>query len=125
MPLKAHRTRATYARYSAPHKSSGQPLPGNIRAFTHVENEYRERTTLGERVMVWHGWERDPVADPAASDALAAYEVATEAQLPTVDCYLAAVEAWRRAHPDQSDAYARGRGKTRQRCGSTRRVFRA
>ena len=44
--------------------------------------------------MVWHGWERDPVADPAASDALAAYEAATEAQLPTVDCYLAAVEAW-------------------------------
>jgi len=57
--------------------------------------------------MVWHGWERDPVADPAASDALAAYEAATEAQLPTVDCYLAAVDVWRRAHPDQSDAYAR------------------
>jgi hypothetical protein len=47
--------------------------------------------------MVWHGWERDPIADPAASDVLAAYEAATEAQLPTVDCYLAAVEAWRQA----------------------------
>jgi hypothetical protein len=27
--------------------------------------------------------------------------------LPTVDCYLAGVEAWHRAHPDQSGPYAR------------------
>jgi hypothetical protein len=29
------------------------------------------------------------------------------ARLPTVDCYLAGIAAWRRVHPDQSDAYAR------------------
>ena len=46
--------------------------------------------------MVWHGWEPDPITDPAASDVLAAYEAATEAHLPTVDCCLAGVEAWHR-----------------------------
>jgi hypothetical protein len=60
--------------------------------------------------MVWHGWEPDPITDPAASDVLAAYEAATEAHLPTVDCYLAGVEAWHRAHPDQSGPYARKQG---------------
>jgi hypothetical protein len=27
--------------------------------------------------------------------------------MATAACYLAAVEAWRRVHPDQSDVYAR------------------
>ena len=57
--------------------------------------------------MVWRGPERDPTADTAASDVLAAYEAAVGARLPTIDCYLAGIEAWRRVHPDQSDAYAR------------------
>jgi hypothetical protein len=56
--------------------------------------------------MVWHGWEPDPITDPAASDVLAAYEAATEAHLPTVDCYLAGVEAWHRA-PRPIRPYAR------------------
>ena len=56
--------------------------------------------------MVWHGWVRDPTTDPAAPDVLAAYKAAVQARLPTCDCYVAGVEAWRRAHPDQSAAYA-------------------
>ena len=55
--------------------------------------------------MAWHGWETDPMTDGAAADVLAAFEGAEKARLPTVDCYLAGVEAWRRAHPDQSAAY--------------------
>ena len=56
--------------------------------------------------MVWRGWERDPRNDPAATKALAAFEAAQKAQLPSVKCYLAAVKAWRRAHPDQNQPYA-------------------
>lgn len=56
--------------------------------------------------MVWRGAERDPTADPAAPDVLAAYKAAVEARLDTPMCYRAGVEAWRRAHPDQSAAYA-------------------
>jgi hypothetical protein len=57
--------------------------------------------------MVWRGSEPDPTEDPAASDVLEAYEAAVGARMPTVDCYLAGVEAWRRAHPDQAATYAR------------------
>ena len=56
--------------------------------------------------MAWHGWESDPMTDGAAADVLAAFERAEKARLPTVDCYIAGVEAWQRAHPDQSAAYA-------------------
>jgi hypothetical protein len=56
--------------------------------------------------MVWHGAEPDPTADPAATAVLAAYKAAVEARLDTPACYRAGVEAWRRAHPDHSAAYA-------------------
>jgi len=56
--------------------------------------------------MIWHGWEQDPLTDPAARAVLAAYDAAVVARRPTVDCYLAGVEAWRQAHPDQSGEYA-------------------
>ena len=60
------------------------------------------------RSSAWFGggWERDPRNDPAATKALAAFEAAQQAQLPSVKCYLAAVKAWRRAHPDQKQTYA-------------------
>ena len=48
----------------------------------------------------------DPRSDPAATDVTAAYQAATQAGLPTPRCYQAGVEAWRRAHPDHSAAYA-------------------
>ena len=57
--------------------------------------------------MVWRGREPDPTTDAAAPDVLAAYQAAGDTRLATAACYLAAVEAWRRVHPDQSDAYAR------------------
>lgn len=57
--------------------------------------------------MVWRGREGDPTTDPAAPDVLEAYEAAVGARIATVDCYLAGVEAWRRAHPDQAATYAR------------------
>ncbi len=56
--------------------------------------------------MVWHGREIDSTTDPAAADALAAFEAAQEARKSTADCYRAGVEAWRRVHPDQTRMYA-------------------
>ena len=56
--------------------------------------------------MVWRGSTIDPMTDTAASAVLQAFEEAREAGLPSVDCYRAGVDAWRRAHPDQSAEYA-------------------
>jgi hypothetical protein len=56
--------------------------------------------------MVWRGPERDPRADPAAADVMAAYRAAIQAGLPIQKCYRAGVEAWRRAHPEQAATYA-------------------
>jgi hypothetical protein len=42
-----------------------------------------------------------PERDPAAAEALAAFDKADRAGLPPVNCYRAAVDAWRRMHPDQ------------------------
>jgi hypothetical protein len=41
--------------------------------------------------MVWHGWDSDPTADPAAADVLAAYDAALKARKSTADCYHAGV----------------------------------
>jgi hypothetical protein len=57
-------------------------------------------------VMVWRTRERDPRSDRATADVMAAYQAAVQAGLPTPQCYQAGVEAWRRAHPDHSAAYA-------------------
>jgi hypothetical protein len=56
--------------------------------------------------MVWRGSTIDPTMDCAASAVLDAFEGAREAGLSSVDCYRAGVDAWRRAHPDQSAEYA-------------------
>ena len=56
--------------------------------------------------MVWRGSTIDPTTDCAASAVLDAFESARDAGLPSVDCYRAGVEAWRRTHPDQSAEYA-------------------
>jgi hypothetical protein len=56
--------------------------------------------------MVWHGRESDPTTDPAAAGVLAAYEAAWEARKSTADCYSAGVDAWHRAHPDQTRVYS-------------------
>jgi uncharacterized protein YcbX len=56
--------------------------------------------------MVWRGSAIDPTADVAAAAVLAAFEDSRGAGLPSVDCYRAGVEAWRRTHPDQSAEYA-------------------
>ena len=45
---------------------------------------------------------KDPHHDAAAADVLAAFEAAQGGGLPTVECYHAAVGAWRRAHPDHT-----------------------
>ena len=57
-------------------------------------------------MMVWRGSTVDPLTDVAAEAVLQAFEEAREAGLASVDCYRAGVEAWRRAHPDQSVEYA-------------------
>jgi hypothetical protein len=57
-------------------------------------------------MMVWRGSTIDPTTDRAASAVLDAFENARDAGLPSVDCYRAGVEAWRRTHPDQSAEYA-------------------
>ena len=56
--------------------------------------------------MVKMGALKDPRQDNAAGDVLAAFEAAQRNRLASVDCYLAAVEAWRRAHPDHTATYA-------------------
>ena len=56
--------------------------------------------------MVWRGSAVDPLSDVAAEAVLEAFEAARAAGLAAVDCYRAGVEAWRRAHPDQSAEYA-------------------
>ena len=56
--------------------------------------------------MVRQGGVKDPAQDNAAADVLAAFEAAQGNGLPSVDCYRAAVEAWRHAHPDHTAAYA-------------------
>ncbi len=48
----------------------------------------------------------DPTVDVAAAAVLAAFDAARGAGLPSVECYRAGVEAWRRTHPDQSAEYA-------------------
>jgi hypothetical protein len=48
----------------------------------------------------------DPTTDRAAAAVLAAFEAAQRDNLPPVDCYLAGVEAWHRAHPSQTAAHA-------------------
>jgi hypothetical protein len=42
----------------------------------------------------------------AAEAVLGAYQSARQAGLPTVDCYRAGVDAWRRLFPDQAPEYA-------------------
>jgi len=49
---------------------------------------------------------QDPAQDAAAGDVLVAFEAAQGNGLSSVDCYRAAVEAWRRAHPDHAAPYA-------------------
>ena len=56
--------------------------------------------------MVKMGALKDPRQDNAAGDVLAAFEAAHRNGLPSVDCYRAAVEAWRRVHPDHTAPYA-------------------
>jgi len=56
--------------------------------------------------MLKHGELKDPAQDAAAGDVLAAFEAAQGNGLPSVDCYRAAVEAWRRTHPDHTGTYA-------------------
>jgi hypothetical protein len=56
--------------------------------------------------MAWRGSMIDPTTDVAAEAVLEAFEEARTAGLPSVDCYRAGVEAWRRTHPDQSAEYA-------------------
>ena len=57
-------------------------------------------------IMNWRGSTIDPTTDVAASAVLEAFEAARGDGLPSVDCYRAGVDAWRRAHPDQSAEYA-------------------
>ena len=56
--------------------------------------------------MVWHDREIHSTTDPAASAVLEAFDAAQAAHLPSVICYRAGVDAWRRIHPDQEPKYA-------------------
>ena len=57
-------------------------------------------------VMVWRGSTIDPNNDMAAEAVLEAFDDARKSGAPSVDCYRAGVDAWRRLHPDQSAEYA-------------------
>jgi len=56
--------------------------------------------------VVWRSSTIDPTTDVAADSVLAAFDAAHRAGRPSVDCYRAGVEAWRRTHPDQAAEYA-------------------
>jgi hypothetical protein len=56
--------------------------------------------------MAWRVSRVDPTENSAAQAVLKAFEVARRAGRSSVECYRAGVEAWRRAHPDQSPEYA-------------------
>jgi hypothetical protein len=56
--------------------------------------------------MVWRGLVIDPMEDVAAPAVIDAFDAARRTGEASVDCYRAGVEAWRRAHPDQSAEYA-------------------
>jgi hypothetical protein len=56
--------------------------------------------------MVWRGATIDPTMDVAAEAVIEAFDAAQRNGLPSVECYRAGVEAWRRVHPDQATEYA-------------------
>ena len=56
--------------------------------------------------MVWHGSTIDPTRDVAATAVIDAFDKARSAGLPSVACYRAGVEAWRRIHRDHAAEYA-------------------
>ncbi|MGH7053452.1 MAG: hypothetical protein ACREFA_06515 [Stellaceae bacterium] len=56
--------------------------------------------------MTWRGAMIDPMSNAAATAVLEAFRSARKTGKPSVECYRAGVEAWRRAHPDQSPEYA-------------------
>jgi hypothetical protein len=56
--------------------------------------------------MAWRVSRIDSAADPTTRAVLKAFEAARRAGRPSVECYRAGVDAWRRQHPDQSPEYA-------------------
>ena len=46
------------------------------------------------------------IDEEAARHVVAAFKTAQAAGQPSVECYRAGVEAWRRYHPDQAPEYA-------------------
>ena len=55
--------------------------------------------------MVWRLSKIDPTRNVAADAVLRAFELARRSRRPSVECYRAGVEAWRRQHPDQTAEY--------------------
>ena len=55
--------------------------------------------------MVWRVSKIDPTTNVAAAAVLKAFESARRSGRPSVECYRAGVEAWRRQHPDQTAEY--------------------
>ena len=56
--------------------------------------------------MTWRRSTADPTTDVGAAEVIAAFEEAQKAGLDTKDCYKAAVDVWRQAHPDHAVTYA-------------------
>jgi hypothetical protein len=56
--------------------------------------------------MVWRVAKIDPTSEATAAAVLKAFEAARRAGHPSVECYRAGVEVWRREHPDQAPEYA-------------------
>jgi hypothetical protein len=55
--------------------------------------------------MVWRVSKIDPTTNVAADAVLEAFAAARGSGRPSVECYRAGVEAWRRQYPDQSAEY--------------------
>ena len=55
--------------------------------------------------MVWRVSKVDPTTNVTAEAVLKAFDSARCSGRPSVECYRAGVEAWRRQHPDQTPEY--------------------
>ena len=64
-----------------------------------------ERFRFRGDLIVWRISKIDPTSNVAAEAVLKAFELARRSGRPSVECYQAGVEAWRRQHPDQSAEY--------------------
>ena len=72
-----------------------------------VANHDRDFAGAFGAPMVWRVAKIDPTTNVAAAAVLKAFESARRSGRPSVECYRAGVEAWRRQHPQTAEYTAK------------------